>query len=281
MSVTPAAVNVNAGTTASATVSIGFLGGLTGSVAVQASGLPAGVTANFAPNSVNANGSITVSFFAQPSTPAESGTVTITGTNGQGATAITHTVTVALTVGGGGNTGNPAFSLSSTAATLSVRAGASATDTITVTDSGGFTGAVNLTATGMPTGVTATFGTNPATASSVLTVTAPSTAAAGSFMLTITGTGTSAAGTALTATTTIAVTITTGTTGGGSCHIGYSITNQWVPGVQVALSITNTSATAINGWTLSWTSGHGQTITQLWNGAGADRLRRRRGAGGD
>jgi cellulose 1,4-beta-cellobiosidase len=262
MSATPAAVNVAAGSTATSTVAIGFVGGLTGSVSVQASNLPAGVSANFAPNSVNANGSITVSFFAQPGTPNETGTVTITGTSGQGATAITHTVTIALTVGNGGNTGTPSFSLTPSAASLSVAAGASATDTITVTDIGGFTGAVNLVATGMPTGVTATFGTNPATATSVLTVSAPSTAAAGSFMLTITGTSG-----ALTASTTVAVTVGGGgNTGGGSCHIGYTITNQWTPGFQVALSIDNKGTTAISGWTLTWTFGNGQTLTQLWNG---------------
>jgi cellulose 1,4-beta-cellobiosidase len=267
MSVTPATLNVNAGTTGTATVSIGFVGGLTGSVAVQASGLPSGVQANFSPNSVNANGSITVSFFAQPNTPNESGTVTITGTNGQGATAITHTVTIALSVGGIVNN-NPGFTLSSTNATLSVAAGASATDTITITDTGGFTGAVTLSATGLPTGFTAAFATNPATASSVLTLTAPSTATAGStFMLTVNGSGTSAAGMALTGSTTIAVTVGGGNNGGGNCHIGYTITNHWNPGFQVALSIDNTSSTAISGWTLSWTFANGQTISQLWNGA--------------
>ena len=265
MSVTPASVSVAAGATSTATVAIGFVGGLTGSVAVQASGLPAGVQANFSPNSVNANGSITVSFFAQPGTANETGNVTITGTNGQGTTAITHTVTIPVTVGtGGGNTGNPSFTLAPSAATLSVAAGSSATDTITVTDAGGFTGAVTLAASGAPTGVTTSFSTNPTTGSSVLTVSAASTAAAGTFTLTITGTS----GT-LTATTTVAVTVGGGNNGGGggACHIGYTITNQWTPGFQVALSIGNTSTTAINGWTLSWTFANGQTVTQLWNGA--------------
>jgi cellulose 1,4-beta-cellobiosidase len=264
MSVTPAAVSVAAGSTATATVAIGFVGGLTGSVAVQASGLPAGVSANFAPNSVNANGSISVSFFAQPGTPGETGNVTITGTNGQGATAITHSVTVALTVGAGGGGGTPSFTLAPSAASLSVTAGSSATDTVTVTAAGGFTGAVTLAASGMPSGVSVSFGTNPATSSSVVTVSAASTAAAGSFTLTIGGTS----GT-LTASTTIAVTVgpaNTGGGGGGACHIGYSITNQWTPGFQVALSIDNTSTTAINGWTLTWTFANGQMVSQLWNG---------------
>jgi len=81
-------------------------------------------------------------------------------------------------------------------------------------------------------------------------------------MLTVTGNGTSAAGKPLTAITTITVTVGTG---GGGCHIGYTIANQWTPGFQVGLSIDNTSATAINGWTLKWTFANGQTVTQLWN----------------
>ena len=261
----PAMVNVQAGQTSTATLGIACVGNLTGSVSLQAAGLPAGVQVNFAPNSVNCpSGNITASFFAQPGTPNESANVTITGTNGQGTTVVTHTATIAVNVGGVVNQ-NPSFTLTPSAASLSVAAAGSATDTISITDAGGFTGPVTLTASGAPTGATVTFGTNPATTSSVVTVSA-GTAAAGSFTLTITGSGTSAAGTALTASTTIRVTIG-GTNNGGACHIGYTITNQWTPGFQVALSIDNTSATAINGWTLSWTFPNGQSVTQLWNGA--------------
>jgi len=169
--------------------------------------------------------------------------------------------------GSGGTIGNPSFTLTPSAASLTVAAGSSATDTITVADSGGFTGAVALSASGAPAGVTVSFGTSPATTSSVVTVSVASTVAAGSFPITISGSGTSG-GTALTASTTITVTVPPPNTGGGgACHIGYTITNQWTPGFQVSLSIDNTSTTAINGWTLSWTFPNGQSVTQLWNGA--------------
>jgi len=263
----PASVNVQAGTTVPATVAIACVGGLTGSVSVQATGVPTGVQVNFSPNSVNCpGGNVTANFFAQPGTPAESANVMITGTNGQGTTVITHPVTIALSVGGVAQ--NPSFTLAPTAASLSVPANGSATDTINITDAGGFTGPVTLSASGAPTGVTVAFGTNPATSSSVVTVSAGSTAVAGPFTLTIRGSGTSAAGAALTASTTIAVNVGGGVTPPpGACHIGYTITNQWTPGFQVALSIDNTSTTAINGWTLSWAFANGQTVTQLWNGA--------------
>jgi len=127
---------------------------------------------------------------------------------------------------------------------------------------------VTLAASGLPTGVTPTFATDPTTGSSVLTLSAASTAAAaGPVTVTITGTS----GT-VTATTTVALTVNAagggGTTGGGggSCNIGYTITNQWSTGFQVSLTINNTSTTAINGWTLGWTFANGQTISQLWNG---------------
>jgi hypothetical protein len=52
----------------------------------------------------------------------------------------------------------------------------------------------------------------------------------------------------------------------GACTIGYSITNQWTPGFQFALTITNNSTTALSNWTLTWAYANGQQITQLWNG---------------
>jgi endoglucanase len=191
------------------------------------------------------------------------------------ASALKQSILAAMQFPLGGGNGTPpppptpSFTLTPSAASLSVAASGTATDTVTVADSGGFTGPVTLSASGMPTGVTVTFATNPATSSSVATVSAGSTAAAGSFTLTISGKGTSAAGTALTASTTVTVSVggTVVTPPPGACHIGYTITNQWTPGFQVALSIDNTSTTAINGWTLGWTFPSGQTVTQLWNGA--------------
>ena len=55
-------------------------------------------------------------------------------------------------------------------------------------------------------------------------------------------------------------------TSGGSCKIGYTITNQWPGGFGANITITNTGTTAINGWSLRFSFANGQTITQLWNG---------------
>jgi kumamolisin len=97
----------------------------------------------------------------------------------------------------------PSFTLSDSPSSLSITQGSNGSSTITVTDVGGFTGSVTLAASGLPSGVTAAFGTNPTTGSSVLTLTASSTATTGSSTVTITGTSGS-----LTATTKLALTVT-------------------------------------------------------------------------
>jgi subtilase family serine protease len=100
----------------------------------------------------------------------------------------------------------PSFTLSASPSSLSVTQGSSGTSTISVTDVDGFSGSVTLAASGLPSGVTATFGTNPTTGSSVLTLTASSSATTGAATVTITGTSGS-----LTATTSIALTISSTT----------------------------------------------------------------------
>ncbi len=97
----------------------------------------------------------------------------------------------------------PNFSLSASPASLSVTQGTSGNSTVTVTPSGGFTGSVTLSTSALPAGVTATFGTNPTTGTSVVTFTASATATTGTSTVTITGTS----GT-LTHTTSVALTIT-------------------------------------------------------------------------
>lgn len=107
----------------------------------------------------------------------------------------------------------PSFTLAAAPASVTVAAGGKVTDNITVTGVNGFTGSVTLAATGLPTGVTPSFATNPTTGSSVLTLTASTTAPATTTPATVTISGSSpgSSGT-LTASTTIAVSVT-----GGSC----------------------------------------------------------------
>jgi hypothetical protein len=81
----------------------------------------------------------------------------------------------------------PNFSLTASPTSLSVTRGTHGTSTITVNKTNGFSGSVTLSATGMGSGVTASFGTNPTTSTSVLTLAASSGARTGFFTITIHG----------------------------------------------------------------------------------------------
>ena len=86
----------------------------------------------------------------------------------------------------------PSFSLSASASSLSVAQGSTGSTTVTVSPIASYSSTVTLTVSGLPSGVTAAFGTNPVnggSGSSTLTLTVGSTAAAGSSTITITGTG--------------------------------------------------------------------------------------------
>ncbi|MDP9052713.1 MAG: RICIN domain-containing protein, partial [Acidobacteriota bacterium] len=114
--------------------------------------------------------------------PLINGTDIFTGTYID-STFCSNTQNFTITVGSGGGS----FTLSPSPSTVTVTKGGSATDTINVVPAGGFTGSVTLSATGLPAGVTASFGTNPTTSASVLTFTASSTAAAGTYNITVNG----------------------------------------------------------------------------------------------
>ncbi|MBK9924831.1 MAG: glycoside hydrolase family 6 protein [Anaerolineales bacterium] len=55
--------------------------------------------------------------------------------------------------------------------------------------------------------------------------------------------------------------------GSGICSVTYTKSNDWGTGFGANVTINNTGSSAINGWTLTWTFGGNQTITNLWNGA--------------
>ena len=182
---TPASQTVQAGNATTYTATITPSGGFTGTVNLSASGLPAGASASFAPTSVTGgSGSSTLTVSTTSATAAGTYTLTITGTSG----ALTHSTTVTLVVTAPPPA--PNFSIAATPASLNVRRGTSGSYTVTVTALNGFTGTVNLTVSGVPNRVTATF--NPASitssGTSTLTITAANNAPKNPVTLTITGT---------------------------------------------------------------------------------------------
>lgn len=112
-------------------------------------------------------------------------------------------------------TSSPSFSLSANPTTVSVAQGADGTTTITSTIAGGFNSAVSLSASGLPTGVTANFNPTtiaaPGSGTSTLTLTASAGAAIGNFTVTVTGTGGG-----LTENTTVSLVVSAGTSPGFS-----------------------------------------------------------------
>jgi len=112
----------------------------------------------------------------------------------------------------GGTSTSPAFAISASPASVSVLQGSSGASTITTTVSGGFSSAIALTATGQPTGVTATLSPTsiaaPGSGSSTLTLAVASTTVAGTYTITVTGTGGG-----ITHTATVALTVTAPTAG--------------------------------------------------------------------
>lgn len=55
------------------------------------------------------------------------------------------------------------------------------------------------------------------------------------------------------------------------CRVSYQVTGQWPGGFQGGVTIRNTGRTTINGWTLRWSFGDGQTVTQMWNASSSQR----------
>jgi endoglucanase len=110
---------------------------------------------------------------------------------------VSGTVAVTLLVGGvASNAANftvsttqmPNYSLGASPNSLTVNRGASGPVSVSITRSGGFTGSVALSVSGLPAGVTASFSPASTTGnSSTLTLTASSTATLGNATLTING----------------------------------------------------------------------------------------------
>jgi RHS repeat-associated protein len=130
--------------------------------------------------------------------------------------------------GTGSGTG---FTLSVLPSSLSVAPGSNGTSTISVADVGGFTGSASLTASGLPTGVTASFSPSGTASTSTLTLTASSSAATGTVPVTVTGTSG-------TLTQTVKINLTVAATGGPPTITGFS-PGSGPEGTLVTLSGTN------------------------------------------
>ena len=207
LAASPTSVSVVVGNTGTSNITTTVSGGFDSAVALSASGQPTGVTVSFSPTSISAPGSgtSTVSFVVASTTTPGTYPITITGTG----ESITHTASVSLVVT---SAPVPAFTIGASPTSVSVVQGKSGSSTITTAVSGGFNSAIALTASGAPTGVTATFSPTsiaaPGSGTSTLSLAVASTTATGTYTITVTGTGGG-----LTHTTTVSLTVTAATTG--------------------------------------------------------------------
>ena len=181
LSVSPASRTVAGGSGAAYTVGVTSVNGFTGDVALSLSGLPLEVgTATFTPAFVAGAGSSQLAVTTSATAPAGSYALTVTGTSG----SLVHSAQVTLVVNP-----PPDFGLSVSPGSRTVWRGGSTTYTVSVSELGGFAGAVNLSVSGLPSGATATFTPSSVAApgTSKLTVRTGGRTPRGTFTLTVRG----------------------------------------------------------------------------------------------
>src|SRR5438034_352345 len=237
LSTSPGTLTIAQGSNGSSTITVAPQNGFTGNVTLAASGLPNGVTASFSTNPTTPTSTVrTITLTDSSPTATANAAVSMPGTSG----TLSHTPTLSLSLTAAA--GTAVFTLSLHHALPIFAQGSNGSSTITVAPQNGFTGNVNLAASGLPNGVTASFSTNPTTptsAMSTLTLTASSTAATGMSTVTITGTSGTLSHTttlALTVNTTVSTLTVTPTTLSFNYQIGSA-----VPGAQ-SVSVTASPA---------------------------------------
>jgi len=185
LSASPTSVSVAQGASGSSTIKTALSGGFNSAIALSASGMPAGVTATINPTSIGLPGSGTsiLTLAVASTTAAGAYSITVTGTGG----GITHTATVSLTVTA---VAAGTFTISVSPSSGYLADGQSGYAVVTVKGAGGFTGAVALSAAGIPTGVTGSFSPTSIAGSgtSDFKLSVARTAPAGTYPITITGT---------------------------------------------------------------------------------------------
>jgi hypothetical protein len=181
--ITPIPSTIAQGTSTTAIVTLVPEGNLTSAVSVYTSQTPSGVTATLNPTSLSAGQSSTLTLTASASAQLGQFGLCVNGSAQSYSTFAGQCFQDTVT-------SSPAstFTLGVSQPTPTLVQGTSASETITVTSQAGFAGAVNLTVSGLPSGVTASFSPNPATGNSVLTLKASNSAAPGLYQVNVYGT---------------------------------------------------------------------------------------------
>ena len=226
MAVSPSSATVIQGGATSYGVSISPTGGFTGQVTLSVSGLPSGAGGSFSPNPATTSSALSVT--TSTSTPPGTYTLTITGVSG----TLTHAVTVAFVVNAAVD-----FTVGASPSSQTVLQGGATNYSVSISPTGGFTGQVTLSVSGLPSGASGSFSPNPATTASTLSVATSTNTPLGTYTVTITG----VSGT-LTHTTTVSLTVAVAQT-----TVGYD--NKVSSGFQWGVTTAGTPAFTIGSGT--------------------------------
>jgi subtilisin family serine protease len=174
----PEELTLQQGSSTRSIISLGASGGFTANVVLSLTGLPAGVTATFAPPVIAFGGTSTLQLTA--STTAVAGTIplTVLGVSEDLSSSVALSLSVTIPAG---------FTLSATPSSQSVTRGGSAAFTISVAGVGGFAGVVTIQTAGAPANTSTVF-TSAGAGSLKMTVATASRTATGSYPITITAT---------------------------------------------------------------------------------------------
>ena len=175
----PSTSSVIPGNSRTYTVNVASLFGFSDTVALTATGLPAGATASFSPLTISDAGSSTMMVSTATTTPGGSSTLTITGTSTE---QFSHSTVVTM------NVTAPDFSVTVTPSSTSIVSGGVASYTVNVTALNGFSATVNLAAAGLPFGASSSFSPTTITGSGSSTLTILTGPTPGNSTLSITGT---------------------------------------------------------------------------------------------
>jgi hypothetical protein len=245
ISASPTSLSVVQGGQGTSTLTTAVSGGFNSAINLSASGVPTGTTASFSPNPIAApgNGSSTLTISVGAGTAVGTYPITVAGNGG----GMQHSTTVTLTVTA---QQQPDFTLSASPSSVSILQGGQGTSTLTTTIRGGFNSAINLSASGVPSGTTVSFSPNPIVApgngASTMTITVGGSTAVGTYPISVTGNG---GGIEHTATVTLTVTAAT--------SIAYVQMNYATP--QTGQSTVNVTYTAAQ------TAGNLNVVVVGWN----------------
>jgi pseudomonalisin len=182
----PSTVNLAAANTSNTSISVSVNNGFNAAVTLSVTGLPAGVTASFTPNTLAAPGSGTSVLTLAANLSVRAGAYPLTVRAISGGTTVTSAINVVVTV--------PAtFTLATSVSSATILVGKSTTVSVTTAISSTFKSAVSLSIRGNPAGMAANLSPtsikSPGSGSSTLTISTTTSITPGTYTLTISASG--------------------------------------------------------------------------------------------